>query len=197
MEGVKALRCTRLTLNFRAKFLLYNGYFKSHAEFCAITYLDKLNKKQLNELYLLQKQAIRLVFSARKNVHTSKLFKLAGVVPLNKLYETESIKLVYKNMLDPSSNDQPIAIKNLLITQNHDSARLYGNQNKIKIPSHYKKTHGFFNILEQWNKCRPEFKTCGNLWSLKRMLKEEFLQSIPVCGIKNCSTCLLDREKNY
>ena len=45
MEGVKALRCTRLTLNFRAKFLLYNGYFRSHVEFCAITYLDKLNKK--------------------------------------------------------------------------------------------------------------------------------------------------------
>ena len=110
IEGVRALRCTRATLNYHAKKLLYDGCFKSHAEYCAITYMDKLNKKQQNELYTLQKQAIRLVFDARKNVHTEKLFKLANILPLTKLYESESTKLVFKNKSDPSANKQPIAI---------------------------------------------------------------------------------------
>ena len=136
MEGVKALRCTRKTLNFRAKMALYNGYFKSHAEYCSITYMDKLNKKQIQELYTLQKQAIRLIFNARKNVHTEKLFKLAEIVPITKLYQSECTKLVFKNKLDPSYDLQPIAIKNLLINDDQESSRLYGNNNKIKIPSH-------------------------------------------------------------
>ena len=59
-DGVKALMCTRLTLNFRAKMLLYNGAFKSHIEYCSLVFMDKLNKKQINELYKLQKQAVRL-----------------------------------------------------------------------------------------------------------------------------------------
>ena len=39
----------------------------------------------------MQKQAIRLIFNAKRNVHTSKLFELSGIIPITKLYEVESI----------------------------------------------------------------------------------------------------------
>ena len=197
MDGVKALRCTRRTLSYRAKLALYQGYFKSHAEYCSITYMDKLNKKQLQELYTLQKQAIRLVFNARKNVHTEKLFKMAEIVPITKLYESECIKLVFKNKLDPSSELQPIAIKKLLINENQESSRIYGSNNRIKIPSHYKSDHCMYQIIKKFNNANNELKECGNLWSLKRMLKEEFLQSLPKCEINNCNICMLDNRRNY
>ena len=32
---------------------IYIGYFEIHAENCSITYMDKLNKKQIQELYTL------------------------------------------------------------------------------------------------------------------------------------------------
>ena len=196
MEGVKALRCTRKTLNFRAKMALYNGYFKSHAEYCSITYMDKLNKKQIQELYTLQKQAIRLIFNTRKNVHTEKLFKLAEIVPITKLYQSECTKLVFIHKLDPSSDLQPIAIKNLLINDEQKSSRLYGN-NKIKIPSHYKFEHCMYQIIKRFNNTNDNVKMCGNVWSLKKMLKEEALETLKECDINDCNICKLDKWRNY
>ena len=142
-DGVKALMCTRLTLNFRAKLLLYNGSIKSHIEYCSVAFFDKFNKTQINELYRLQKQAVRLIFNARKNVHSEKLFKLAGILPLTKMYEYEAIKVIYKYKQEPLSDTLPLAIKELIIPQNHESIRLYQDQNKIKIPRSYKYGHSF------------------------------------------------------
>ena len=59
-----------------------------------MTYMDKLSKTQMKELYSLQKKAVRLIFNARKNVHTEKLFKLTNIVPITKPYESECCKFV-------------------------------------------------------------------------------------------------------
>ena len=197
IDGVKALKRTRQTLNFQAKYQLYNGYFKSHIEYCPITYMDKLSKTQMKELYSLQKQAVRLIFNARKNVHTEKLFKLANIVPITKLYESECCKLVYKHKYDPSCNEQPIAIGELLKSEQHNSSRLYDDLNKIKIPSSYKSDHCFYQIINTWNQMDNDVKMSGNLWSLKRRLKEEHIQSLQQCNINNCSICKLDKNRNY
>ena len=47
---VKALICTRNILNCRAKFQLYNALFESHVSYCAISYMDKLSKGQIQNL---------------------------------------------------------------------------------------------------------------------------------------------------
>ena len=122
---------------------------------------------------------------------------MAEIVPITKLYESECIKLVFKNKLDPSSELQPIAIKKLLINENQESSRIYGSNNRIKIPSHYKSDHCMYQIIKKFNNANNELKECGNLWSLKRMLKEEFLQSLPKCEINNCNICMLDNRRNY
>ena len=55
-DTVKALICTRKILNYKAKFLIYNALFKSHIDYCAITYMDKLTKTQMTRLGKLQKK---------------------------------------------------------------------------------------------------------------------------------------------
>ena len=197
IQGVKALICTRFTLNFRAKIMLYNANFKSHVEYCSIIFFDKLSKKQINELYILQKQAIRLIFNARKFVHTEKLFKLAGIEPITKLYNKECIKMVFKNKFDPMSINQPTAIRELFMTKENNRARLYKNMNKIKIPSYYKKENCLYNIIDNWNSSDPEIKDSGNLWILKKKLKQCYLNSLPICDHINCKTCQLDENKDY
>ena len=91
--------------------MLYDANFNSHVEYCSIIFFDKLSKKQIKELYILQKQEIRLIFNARKFVHTEKLFKLAGIEPITKLYDKECIRMVVKKKFDPMSINQPTAIK--------------------------------------------------------------------------------------
>ena len=81
-EGLKALICCRKIMNFKAKMLLYNGLIKSHLEYCTISYMDKFNKRQMNEIQKIQKQAIRLIFGVRMKAHTSNLFKMAKIIPI-------------------------------------------------------------------------------------------------------------------
>ena len=45
-EANRALMSTRNILNFKAKLLFYNSFIKSHLEFCAIVYLDKMTKNK-------------------------------------------------------------------------------------------------------------------------------------------------------
>ena len=87
----------------------------------------------------MQKQAIRLIFNARKFVHTEKLFKLAGIEPITKLYNKECIKMVFKNKFDPMSLNQPTAIRELFMTKENNRARLYKNITKLRFHHTIKK----------------------------------------------------------
>ena len=70
--GIKALICKRNLLNYKAKMLLYHASIKSHIDYCCLAYFDKLEIGQMNELVALQKQAVRLIFRAKKkNTHES------------------------------------------------------------------------------------------------------------------------------
>ena len=51
-------------LSYKSKLLIYNGLVKPHTEYCALAWMDKLNKQQMEVLTKLQKRAIRLVFYA-------------------------------------------------------------------------------------------------------------------------------------
>ena len=85
---------------------------------------------QHTRVFRLQKQAIRLIFNARKRVHTSRLFALANIMPITRIYEAECIKLVFKNKFDPSIDDQPIGIRELIDLPDSNNDRLYENQFK-------------------------------------------------------------------
>ena len=82
----------------------------------------------------MQKQAIRLIFNAKRNVHTSKLFELSGIIPITKLYEVESIKMVYKYKFDPAFGELPIAIRELI---NLPSTNMI--KTRLKFPVNIKK----------------------------------------------------------
>ena len=196
-EGLKALICCRKIMNFKAKMLLYNGLIKSHLEYCTISYMDKFNKKQMNEIEKIQKQAIRLIFGARMKTHTSKLFKMAKIIPIKKLYEMETIKFIFKNTNELTRHQQPEAIKEIIFKSQKTRTRLSNDPNKIRIPNEYKKDHCFYNMIDTWNKSKNEYKMAGNLWSLKTMLKNDYANDIELCKMENCETCKIDQKRDY
>ena len=172
---IRALIFTKNTLTYKAKLLVYNALFRSYVDFGAITYFDKLNKTQLEELTKLQKNAIRLMFSARKNVHTDKLFKLSNITPINKLYEIEAVKFIFRYISANSKDEQPPAIKEILFKQDRAlrSTRLYDDESKVKIFKEYRKGQCIYNLLDAWNKADEDLRMAGNLFSLNRMIKEK------------------------
>jgi hypothetical protein len=195
---VRALICVRNTLNYRAKLLVYNSLFKSISEYNAIAYFDKINKTQLNDLSKLQKNAVRLIFSSKRSVHTDKLLKLANIRPIEKMYEEEAIKFVFKYIND-TNKEQPKAIETLFFKQKtiHRNLRSYDDESKIKINDQYRKGQCLFNLLDTWNKTDFSTKSAGNVWSLKLMLKEKLSNDVRTCHKKKCFACALDSKRNY
>ena len=194
-DGVRALMCTRNILNYKAKMLLYHAAIKSHLDYCSIAYFDKLGIGQINELYALQKQAVRLIFRARKRSHTSKLFKLSEIIPVTRQYEIESIKFVSKYQNELTCSTQPLAIRELFAKISESRTRQ--NSNMIKIPNEYKKGHCMYNLIDNWNKCKNDYKLAGNYWCLKNMIKENTLEEIEDCNIKDCMICSFDKARDY
>ena len=194
-DGVRALMCTRNILNYKAKMLLYHAAIKSHLDYCSIAYFDKLGIGQINELHALQKQAVRLIFRARKRSHTSKLFKLSEIIPVTRQYEIESIKFVSKYQNELTCSTQPLAIRELFTKINESRTRQ--NSNMIKIPNEYKKGHCMYNLIDNWNKCKNDYKMAGNHWCLKNMIKEDTLEMIEDCTTKDCTICAFDKYRDY
>ena len=194
-DGVRALMCTRNILNYKAKMLLYHAAIKSHLDYCSIAYFDKLGTGQIKELYALQKQAVRLIFRARKRSHTSKLFKLSEIIPVTRQYEIESIKFVSKYQNELTCSTQPLAIRELFAKISESRTRQ--NSNMIKIPNEYKKGHCMYNLIDNWNKCKNDYKLAGNHWCLKNMIKEDTLEEIEDCNIKDCMICSFDKARDY
>ena len=154
----------------------------------------------MDELTKLQKNAIRLMFSARKNVHTDKLFKLSNIIPINKLYEVEAVKFMFRYISANIKEKQPPAIKEILFKEEKGlrSTRLYDDESKIKIYKDYRKGQCIYNLLDAWNNTDLDLRMAGNLFSLNRMIKDKCNNEIITCNDKkNCYTCKIDCYRNY
>ena len=197
---VKALICTRNLLNYKAKFQLYNALFESHVNYCCIAYMDKLKKGQIEKLKSLQKKAIRLIFNAKQKSHTNKLFKLSNITPIQDIYENEALKFVFKNTSVLSSYHQPVAIRDILLQNtNHRQirTRFDDDDTKIRINNQYTKGQAIFDILDIWNNASYDIRNAGNLFSLKRMLKNKINTDMNECTTENCYSCRIDVHRDY
>ena len=195
-ETVKALIAVRTLLNYRLKLIIYHSLFQSHITYCSISYLDKLTTGQIDKVYKLQKKALRLIFKARINSHTSKLFKLAKIIPFNKLYHIEAVKFIHLNISETSKEKQPKEIQRILFKQDeiNRNTRLHDDESKIRIHHKYKKGQVIFNILDNWNKLDIKHRMAGNVRHLVKALKESTLKELKTCTIQNCKICELDQN---
>ena len=107
----------------------------------------------------------------------------------------ESIKFVSKYQNELTCSTQPLAIRELFNKTKESRTRT--NTNMIKIPNEYKKDHCMYNLMDNWNKCKDEYKMAGNYWCLKNMLKEDTLENIEDCETKDCTICDFDKMRDY
>ena len=51
--------------------------------------------------------------------------------------------------------------------------------------------------MDNWKKCKDEYKMAGNYWCLKNILKEDTLENIEDCKTKDCTICDFDKMRDY
>ena len=196
-EAINCLICTRNILNWKAKMMLYNALFKSHLEYGAVCYYDKLNKSQLEQLKKLQKKAVRLIFRAPINSHTKNLFYYSKITPVEKLYHYEAVKFIFKNKNELYRDQQPEILRNLISNDpNIRTTRLTDDYYKIKIHRDYKKGHALYDIISEWNSAEVAIKASGNMQSLKWQIRNN-IKSFEKCTQKECVICKKDLHRDY
>ena len=94
--------------------------------------------------------------------------------------------------------DQPLAIRKIIRnTSKNERTRIHDDKSKIKMKNNFKAGQCMFNLIDTWNKTKKQYRMAGNLWSLKKMIKEETLNEIKPCTEKKCYMCNLDKHVNY
>ena len=195
--AINSLICTKDILNFKAKKMLYYSLFDSHLQYGVVCYFDKLNKRQIGVLKKLQKKAVRLIFRAPINSHTNNLFYYSKIVPIEKRYHFECVKLIYKNKNVLYRDKQPEAIKNLIENdKDNRQTRNTDDYYKLRIKSGYRKGQVFYNIISEWNKADKELKDCGNINVLKKAIKN-YEKELRQCVINDCVICKKDCNRDY
>jgi hypothetical protein len=89
---------------------LYHSLIHSHLIYAIVTW-PATSQSNINSLFKLQKQAIRLVHNTTYNAHTEALFKSGRILPLSKLIEFFQLQCIqqYVNGFLPSAfNDMAI-----------------------------------------------------------------------------------------
>ena len=173
--------------------LLFNAMVNSYLDYGFIAWGDKINKTKMKSLMTLQKKALRLVFDAKYNAHSHKLFALSGIIPVDEKYKVESLTFLKKMQ----KGEQPRAFANII--EFGTDARLRSNtENKIKLTRH-RKGSMMYSMASEWNKCEPELRNCTSTNHMKSELRHKIKETMlsRKCSKKKCYYCRRDKEVDY
>ena len=106
-KALYALRSVKKTLNQKSLLLIHNSIFHCHLLY-AIQIWSCSKSGPINEIFKMQKKAIRIVASASYNSHTEPLFKRLQVLPLPDLISYKKIQFMqrFKQKFLPSSFEE-------------------------------------------------------------------------------------------
>ena len=192
-SAIGALSMVKKTFNYRAKMAIFHSFIESYINYGFIAWGDKINKTKMKSLLTLQKKALRLVFNAKYNAHSSKLFALSGIIPVDEKFHHESLLFIKKKELgkQPKAFDQ-------IIEFGTESKLRSNTENKIKLTK-FKKGNVMYSMIYEWNNCDPQLRNSQSLNQLKNKLKEmsKSKMSSKKCSTRKCYFCQRDRNVNY
>ena len=192
----KSLYFFRSAKNFLSQKALKSIYFAlihSHLIY-GIQVWSCANQHNLNAIFLKQKNAIRILNSAKYNAHTEPLFKSCGILPLHSLIEFFQIQFFHNFII----GDLPTSFFNYWI-RNEDrrpAGAILRNNQEFHIPHTRLSTTDRFprqSFPRLWNSCENEdIKSIANKNSFNLNLKNYFLNKLNpnyVCARLLCPHC--------
>ena len=184
------------TINKKGLFLLYNSIFHCHLLY-AIQIWSCSRSGPVNEIYKMQKAAIRIIAGKSYNAHTEPLFKELQILPLPDLISFSKIQFMQRfvqNFLPTSFNDTWIrnAIRN--IGENEIQLRNWDELQHVHSNLVSLDLFPLFSYPKIWQDFQDEnIKIIRKTSTFDQKLKKNFLDdlsSIAVCNRLLCPACL-------
>ena len=188
-KGVNAITTVKRTLSFQAKLKIYHSLIHSHFSYCSTIWLPKISKKELKQLSVLQKRALRALFGVRYNCHTGDLFDMSRIIKVEDLCDKEYLITMYKY----KEKLLPSAIAKLIddaTTKHKQNTRLI-NQEMYYINNSLKEGNLLYDMIKMWNETNIEIKeTSYSIPVVKKRLNHFFrLDYKNECNKINCHSC--------
>ena len=179
-----ALNAAKNFLPKNIRKLVYNSLIRSHIEYCIVAY-GSIEGKCMNQLFKLQKRAVRLVANKGFRAHTDPIFANLEILKLRDIYKLNVISFMYKyhySTLPPSFDNMYTPLRNPNRTKNYKLAKSkkggLDSYPNVKFP-------------KIWNALEYESK---NMTSVRRLKRHFICKSIREytnfkCLNKNCISC--------
>ena len=198
-KALYALRSVKKTLNQKSLLLLYNSVFHCHLLY-AVQIWSCSRSSLVNDIFKMQKKAIRIVAGMSYNSHTEPLFKKLQVLPLPDLITYTKIQFMqrFKQGFLPSSFDDTWvsnAIRNIgendIQLRNHNQLQpIHSNLSNLDL-------FPLFNFPKIWQDFPDEqIKILRKTSEFDSKLKNYFLNDLSDtvnCNRLLCPACLAGR----
>ena len=193
-QGLYHLAKAKENSPLRVRLSIYRALIESHFRFACTTY-GSAPRASIEELFILQKKAIRHVTRSFYLAHTEPLFKKLGILKISDLIVFERALLIFnyrKNNLPGSFHRNYYEF----VTEGYTNRRaLY-----IKLPEINFKNLArspYVMTAEAWNSVPYDIKLLGSKKQFKIALNAHLLSKYTsICSELNCRACLLDYQEN-
>jgi len=197
------IRAAKNFLTEKALKLLYFSFVHSHIIY-AIQVWSSCPAGQLDQIYKLQKKAVRLISNSKYNAHTQPIFKKLKILPLPDLISFFRIQFMQKFQFGLL----PAAFVDVWTTmaarqqQNLHNYPLRNSENLYIPPARLATTekHPYHIIPKIWSEFdEPAIKYIRNKDEFNSKLKKHFLDKIPnnyQCSRLFCPSCRLTENED-
>ena len=192
-HGLRGLILAKNFLTYKAKNTIYHSLIHSHISYCSIIWIDRIKKSQKNQLIKLQKKALRAVFNAKYNTHTSKFFQYSGITRVENIFKKESAQITHKF----HNRSLPNAIQQMFMESISDpSFSLRSMKNCVLHPKRELIGTTIYKILGNWNSLGNSIREIKSHSEFKDNLTKQLQTSSDVeCNKTDCFSCKFDFDK--
>ena len=167
--------------------MLYFSLIHSHINYCLPIWSSSL-LSNLNDIFMLQKKAVRIITNSSYNEHTPPLFKQLGILPILELSDFVKLQVMH----DYINGKLPISFENMWQKNYEVNANTRRNREKFFTPLiRFKAIENFpiFYYQKLWN------EKCDNGLLNADLSKKIFsrnlklIQMVNICKNSNSPTC--------
>ena len=187
--GLHFLRQAKDNSPIRIRLNIYRALIESNLRFAATIY-GSAQANKLEELFMLQKKAVRLIANAFYIAHTDPLFLKFRILKLQDLLSLLRASIIYQYR----SGQLPASFDRHFFTFVSDSERPRRSDPLfVKVPPITDQSlsrNPYLLVCKDWNNTPYEIKIIPKFSLFKKALTEHFLASYnSICSELNCRAC--------
>jgi hypothetical protein len=166
---------------------------------CHLTYANEIwslsSNSCINELFLKQKNAIRIVANAKYNSHTVPLFKQLRILPLDSVIQLSLNKVMHSFIYSHLPTSFAMTWRSNRERFEAIGAHALRNEDDFQIPfarTNQLQKFPLVQIPTLWNNLPQELKTIQSSYSFSNSVKKTLLNNLPdnpVCTRRFCPVC--------